>query len=65
MLAAIIGIIAGIAATIQASINTEARKVIRSPFITAGINFTVAWLCLAAFIIFCRYRVTQMSRTKR
>ena len=57
MLAAIIGIIAGIAATIQASINTEARKVIRSPFITAGINFTVAWICLAAFIIFTEHRL--------
>lgn len=58
MLAVIIGLIAGIASTVQASINTEARKVIRSPFITAGINFTVAWLCLAAFIIFTEHRLS-------
>lgn len=51
MLALVIGVIAGIASTVQASINTEARRFFRSPFITAGLNFTVAWLCLAAFII--------------
>jgi transporter family-2 protein len=47
----VIGVIAGIASTVQASINTEASRFFRSPFITAGLNFTVAWLCLAAFII--------------
>ena len=52
MIALVIGVIAGIASTVQASVNTEARKFFRSPFITAGLNFTVAWLCLAAFIIF-------------
>ena len=57
MFAVVIGIIAGIASTMQASINTEARKAIRSPFITAGINFTVAWLCLAAFLIFTEHRL--------
>lgn len=51
MLALVIGVIAGIASTVQASINTEARRFFRSPFITAGLNFMVAWLCLAAFII--------------
>ena len=57
MLAVIIGLIGGVATTMQASINTEARKVIRSPFITAGINFTVAWLCLASFIILTEHRL--------
>ena len=57
MLAVIIGLIAGVATTMQASINTEAGKVTRSPFITAGINFTVAWLCLAAFIIIREKRI--------
>ena len=52
MLALAIGVIAGIASTVQASVNTEARRFFRSPFITAGLNFMVAWLCLAAFIIF-------------
>ena len=52
MLALVIGVIAGIASTVQASVNTEARRFFRSPFITAGLNFVVAWLCLAAFIIF-------------
>ena len=52
MLALVIGVIAGIASTVQASINTEARRFFRSPFITAGLNFMVAWLCLAAFILF-------------
>ena len=52
MIALVIGVVAGIASTMQASINTEARKFFRSPFITAGINFAVAWLLLAAFIIF-------------
>ena len=52
MLALVIGVIAGIASTVQASINTEARRFFRSPFITAGLNFIVAWLCLAAFIVF-------------
>lgn len=51
MFALITGVIAGIASTLQASINTEARRFFRSPFITAGLNFMVAWLCLAAFII--------------
>lgn len=51
MLAVIIGLVAGAASTVQASINTEARKVFRSPFITAGINFTVAWTVLALFIV--------------
>lgn len=57
MLAVIIGLIAGIASTVQASINTEARRFFRSPFITAGINFSVAWLLLAAFIIFTEHRL--------
>ena len=52
MLALVIGVIAGIASTVQASVNTEARRFFRSPFITAGLNFIVAWLCLAAFIVF-------------
>ena len=52
MLALAIGVIAGIASTVQASVNTEARRFFRSPFITAGLNFMVAWLCLAAFILF-------------
>ncbi len=52
MLAIAIGIIGGIATTVQASINTESRKFFRSPFIVAGLNFTVAWLILAAFIAF-------------
>ena len=56
MLAVLIGLIAGIASTVQASINTEARRFFRSPFITAGINFSVAWLLLAAFIIFTEHR---------
>lgn len=56
MLAVMIGLIAGIASTMQASINTEARRFFRSPFITAGINFSVAWLLLAAFIIINEHR---------
>ena len=52
MIALVIGVIAGIASTVQASINTEARRFFRSPYVTAGLNFMVAWLCLAAFIIF-------------
>ena len=51
MLAIAIGIIGGIATTMQASINTESRKFFRSPFVVAGLNFTVAWMILAAFII--------------
>lgn len=58
MLALAIGIIAGIASTVQASINTEARRFFRSPFITAGLNFMVAWLCLAAFIFFTEHRLS-------
>ncbi len=50
-----IGVIAGIASTVQASINTEARRFFRSPFLTAWLNFMVAWLCLAAFIIFTEH----------
>jgi len=56
MLAVIIGLVAGAASTVQASINTEARKVFRSPFITAGINFTVAWTALALFLIITEHR---------
>ena len=57
MLALVIGVIAGIASTVQASINTEARRFFRSPFLTAGLNFMVAWLCLAAFIIISEHRL--------
>ena len=56
MLALAIGVIGGIATTVQASINTESRKFFRSPFIVAGLNFTVAWMILAAFIIFSEHR---------
>lgn len=58
MLALAIGIIGGAATTMQASVNTEARRFFRSPFITAGINFAVAWLLLAAFIIFTEHRIS-------
>ena len=58
MLAVTIGLIAGLASTIQASINTEARKFFRSPFITAGINFTVAWILLALFLIFTEHALS-------
>ena len=57
MLALVIGVIGGIATTVQASINTEARRFFRSPFIVAGLNFTVAWLILAAFIIYSEHRL--------
>ena len=62
MLALVIGVIAGIASTVQASINTEARKFFRSPFITAGINFTVAWLCLAVFIFITEHGLSVPVR---
>ena len=58
MFALVIGVIAGIASTVQASINTEARRFFRSPFITAGLNFMVAWLCLAAFILFTEHELS-------
>ena len=58
MLALVIGVIGGVATTMQASINTEARKCFRSPFITAGLNFIVAWLILAAFIISSEHRIS-------
>ena len=57
MPALFIGVIGGIATTVQASINTEARKFFRSPFIVAGLNFAVAWLSLAAFIIISEHRI--------
>ena len=56
MLAIAIGVIGGIATTMQASINTESRKFFRSPFVVAGMNFTVAWTILAAFIIISDHR---------
>lgn len=57
MTAVLLGLIAGVATTLQASINTEAGKYFRSPFITAGINFTVAWTLLAAFLIATEHRL--------
>ena len=57
MLALAIGLTAGIASTVQASVNTEARRFFRSPFITAGVNFAVAWLLLASFIIISEHRL--------
>lgn len=54
--ALILGLVAGIASPIQASINTEARKFFRSPFVTAIVNFAVAWLALAAFIVATEHR---------
>lgn len=51
MLALLIGLIAGIASPVQASINAEARRFFRSPFIIAVYNFMLAWLCLAGFLL--------------
>lgn len=57
MLALAIGIIGGIATTMQASVNIESRKFFRSPLFVAGLNFTVAWLILAAVIIYNEHRL--------
>ena len=62
MFALIIGVIAGIASTVQASVNTEARRFFRSPFLTAGLNFMVAWLCLAIFLLISEHALSVPVR---
>ena len=51
MTAVLLGLLAGLATTAQAGINTQARKVLRSPLITAGVNFGLALLTLAVFLL--------------
>lgn len=42
IIAYLIGIVSGVAATVQASFNGEIRRRLRSPYITAAVNFIVA-----------------------
>lgn len=56
ILAVLLGLLAGIASTVQASINAEARRFFRSPFLTAWLNFTVAGIALVVFIIAAEHR---------
>lgn len=63
MLALTIGVIAGIAATVQPSVNAEARKFFRSSLVTAIQNFALAWLLLAAFLIFTEHGLNIPLKT--
>lgn len=51
IIAYLIGIISGVAATVQASFNGEIRRRFRSPYITAAINFVVALAIIAAVLL--------------
>jgi len=47
MLGYIIATIAGVAATTQASVNTETRRIIKSPYLSAAFNFVVSFIEVA------------------
>ena len=47
MLAYIIATFAGVAATTQASVNTETRRIIKSPYLPAAFNFIVSFIEVA------------------
>ena len=53
MLGYIIATFAGVAATTQASVNTETRRIIKSPYLSAAFNFVVSFIevALIAFIM--------------
>ena len=50
-IAYLIGIISGVAATVQASFNGEIRQRLRSPYLTAAVNFVVALSIVAAVLL--------------
>lgn len=50
-IAYLIGIISGVAATAQASFNSEIRRRFRSPYITSAINFVVAVSIIAVILL--------------
>lgn len=47
MLGYIIATFAGVAATTQASVNTETRRIIKSPYLSAAFNFVVSFIEVA------------------
>ena len=51
IIAYLIGIISGVAATVQASFNGEIRRRFRSPYITAAVNFVVALTLIAIVLL--------------
>ena len=51
IIAYLIGIISGVAATVQASFNGEIRRRFRSPYITAAVNFIVALTLIAIVLL--------------
>ena len=51
LIAYLIGIVSGVAATVQASFNGETRSRLRSPYITAAINFVVALSLIAVILL--------------
>lgn len=51
IIAYLIGIISGVAATVQASFNGEIRRRFRSPYITAAVNFIVALMLIAIVLL--------------
>lgn len=51
IIAYIIATVAGIAATTQASVNTEARRLLKSPYLSAAFNFIVSMAVLAVIIL--------------
>ena len=51
VIAYLIGIISGVAATVQASFNGEIRRRFRSPYITAAVNFVVALTLISIVLL--------------
>lgn len=54
-IAYLIGIISGVAATVQASFNGEIRRRLRSPYITAAVNFVVALALIAVVLLIAEH----------
>lgn len=51
------GILSGIAATVQASFNSEIRRRFRSPYITSAINFVVAVSIVLIILLAAEHRI--------
>ena len=57
MTGTIIAVVAGIAATTQTSVNTEGRRLLKSPYLPAAFNFVVSFFVLAAIVLVTQHNL--------
>ena len=57
IIAYVIATVAGIAATTQASVNTEGRRMLKSPYLSAAFNFVVSFIVLAVIVLLTQHNL--------